>query len=420
MINADSIAQVNKSQFNGTTIPLYDSYCFSNIFGTIKYLFNIASNKRLPEEVIGNRKISPNKVVFFLIDAFGWCFYDKYRKQSKFLCEIEDRGIVSKLTSQFPSTTTAHVTTAVSGEAVYEHGLYEWYYYEPKAEDIITAFFFKEARSKYRESLISKGIRPEDFIPQKSFFKELLDYGIKSTVYQPCYINNSTYSRFTCRETTLKGYDTLEELFKSLTDDLLKNEDKEYFYIYINDIDSMAHEKGTQSEEVNAVIESLFKSLDEFYEKGRGRFNNTAVIISADHGQLDIDLEKVCYINKLIPNIEKYLKKNKNNEIMAPAGYCRDLFLHVEEKYLAELKDILEKELLEIAEVYLFEELKTKGLFGVPGERFLERVGNLVILPKNNNVVWWYEKDTFKVTFIGMHGGISKEEMEIPFLFIGL
>ncbi|HAK43800.1 MAG TPA: hypothetical protein DCM59_15235 [Clostridium sp.] len=84
---------------------------------------------------------------------------------------------------------------------------------------------------------------------------------------------------------------------------------------------------------------------------------------------------------------------------------------------MIELKTILEKELYEIAQVYLFEELKHKGLFGVPSEKLLGRVGDLVILPKENNVLWWYEKDIFEVTFLGMHGGASKEEMEIPFLF---
>jgi len=417
MINTKSIDQVNKNHINGLTIPLYNSYCFSNICGTIKDLFNINSDKRLPSDVTENSNVTPNKIVFFLIDAFGWCFYHKYKEQSKFLCEIEKSGVVSKLTSQFPSTTTAHVTTALSGESVCEHGLYEWFYYEPKADDIITAFLFKEARNREYENLSNKNVKPDDFIPQKSFFKELLDHGIKSTVYQPKSINNSTYTTFTCRDADLQGYDTNEELFQLLSKDLLKNDDKEYFYVYIHDIDYVAHGKGNQSEEFKIAMDNLLKNLDNVYEGGKNKFSNTAIIVSADHGQVDIDLKNPYYINKLIPDVHKYLKKNKNNDIMCPAGYCRDLFLHVEEQYLAELKGILEKELYGIAEVYLFEELKAKGLFGVPSEKFLERVGNLVVLPKENNTVWWYEEGTFGVTFPGMHGGASKEEMEIPFLF---
>lgn len=417
MININSIEKVNKSRIGDFTIPLYDSYCFSNICGTIKNLFNISSDKVLPEDVIENNQVRTNKVVFFLIDAFGWCFYDKYKNQSKFLCDLEQNGVVSKLTSQFPSTTTAHVTTALSGQSVYEHGLYEWFYYEPKADDIITAFLFKEARNKNMDSLREKNIEPNDFIPERSFFKELLDHGIKSTVYQPNYINDSTYTKFTCRDANLKGYDTNEQLFQELAKDLSQNDDKEYFYVYIHDIDSIAHEKGNKSKEFEEVMEKLLKDLDRFYEEGKDRFSNTAIIISADHGQIDTDLKNPYYINQLVPDIDRYLNKNKNNDLMVPAGYCRDLFLHVKEEYLMELKSVLEEKLDGVADVYLFEELRDKGLFGKPNKKFLDRVGNLVILPKGNNTVWWYEKDVFGVTFTGMHGGTSKDEMEIPFLF---
>ncbi|MBU3127834.1 hypothetical protein LGL55_03265 [Clostridium tagluense] len=119
MINKKSIEEVGKSKYKEFTIPLYDSYCFSNIFGSIKYLFDIPSDKKLPKDTLGNSKDSTSKIVFFLVDAFGWYFYEKYKKSSRFLREIEEGGIVSKLTSQFPSTTTAHVTTALSGEPVY-------------------------------------------------------------------------------------------------------------------------------------------------------------------------------------------------------------------------------------------------------------------------------------------------------------
>ncbi|GCD10842.1 alkaline phosphatase family protein [Clostridium tagluense] len=417
MINKKSIEEVGKSKYKECTIPLYDSYCFSNIFGSIKHLFDIPSDKKLPKDTLGNSKDSTSKIVFFLVDAFGWCFYEKYKKSSSFLREIEKGGIVSKLTSQFPSTTTAHVTTALSGEPVYEHGLYEWFYYEPEADDIITAFLFKEARKKGIETLKNRNIEPKRFLPEKSFFKDLLENGIKSTVYQPCFINDSTYSNVMCKDATVKGYHEYEDLFESLSKDLTKNNDKEYYYVYLPEIDSIAHEKGNCSEEFKEAIEKLLKHMDKFYEKGKESFKNTAVMISADHGQVDTDLSTKYYLNDIMPDIDKYLKKNKNNDLISPTGFCRDLFLHVKEEHLFTVKKMIEKQLKDIVCVYTFDELKERGFFGHPSQRMIERCGNLILLPKDNNHIWWYEKDIFELSFIGVHGGASKNEMEIPLLF---
>jgi hypothetical protein len=58
---------------------------------------------------------------------------------------------------------------------------------------------------------------------------------------------------------------------------------------------------------------------------------------------------------------------------------------------------------------------------GYFGERHVSealkgRLGNLVILPFDGQCVWWYEKDLFEIDFLGHHGGLTKQEMEIPFL----
>jgi predicted AlkP superfamily pyrophosphatase or phosphodiesterase len=417
MININSIKAVDRSKYKEFTIPLYDSYCFSNIFGSIKHLFNIYCDKELPKDAIVNFEESPRKIVFFLVDAFGWCFYEKYKEQSSFLCEIEKGGIVSKLTSQFPSTTTAHVTTALTGQPVYEHGLYEWFYYEPEVDDIITAFLFKEARKKGTETLKSRNIDPKRFLPQKSFFRELIEGGIKSTVYQPSFINNSTYSNVMCEDARVKGYEEYEDLFESISKDITENNDKEYFYVYLPEIDSIAHEKGNSSKEFKTAVDRLLKYMDKFYDEGKESFKSTAVIITADHGQVDTDLSKKHYLNEIIPDIDIYLKKNKDKELISPAGYCRDLFLHVKEEHLLTVKKLIESELSSLVYVYTFDELVKKGFLGEPSKRMIERCGNLILLPKDNNHIWWYEKDSFELAFIGVHGGASKDEMEIPFLF---
>jgi hypothetical protein len=45
----------------------------------------------------------------------------------------------------------------------------------------------------------------------------------------------------------------------------------------------------------------------------------------------------------------------------------------------------------------------------------LSRLGNLVILPYEQESVWWYEKG-FEQKHYGHHGGLTPQEAEIPLL----
>ena len=67
-------------------------------------------------------------VVLFLVDGFGWCFFEKFQEMP-FLRRLTTGGTLEKLTSQFPSTTAAHITTIHTGLPVGESGIYEWFYY---------------------------------------------------------------------------------------------------------------------------------------------------------------------------------------------------------------------------------------------------------------------------------------------------
>jgi hypothetical protein len=55
-----------------------------------------------------------------------------------------------------------------------------------------------------------------------------------------------------------------------------------------------------------------------------------------------------------------------------------------------------------------------------PSREFLARVGNVVILPYQNETVWWFEEGKFDMHFKGHHGGLTPEEMEIPLLLLPL
>jgi hypothetical protein len=98
------------------------------------------------------------------------------------------------------------------------------------------------------------------------------------------------------------------------------------------------------------------------------------------------------------------------------------MFLYIKDEYLNLVKNKLETILKNKAEVYKTKELLDKGFFGFKkaSKVFLERLGNLVILTYSNESVWWYKKGIFEQKYNGHHGGLSKEEMEIPLIILPL
>ena len=100
-----------------------------------------------------------------------------------------------------------------------------------------------------------------------------------------------------------------------------------------------------------------------------------------------------------------------------PAGSPRDFFLHLREDSFAEALGAIRDALADVAEVRPVGDLVAAGYFGdAPASpRFLDRVGNAVILPRPGRAVWWYEEGRFESRHPGDHGGLTPEEMEIPF-----
>jgi predicted AlkP superfamily pyrophosphatase or phosphodiesterase len=143
MLNLASLKKVNGARFSQRFVrPCYDSYCFSNLPATIQLLLTGEGQTALPTDVFGDLPTRYDTVIFFFIDAFGWRFFERYAEKYDILKTFLQHGMVSKLTSQFPSTTAAHVTCIHTGLDVGQSGIYEWNYYEPLIDDIISPLMF--------------------------------------------------------------------------------------------------------------------------------------------------------------------------------------------------------------------------------------------------------------------------------------
>ncbi len=423
MINEDSIQAVNASRLNEHFgKPLYDSYCFSQIPTTIYHLLSGKGAPGLPASVLGDLPQRYDKVILLWLDAFGWRFVEQFRDQYPFLKRFAEQGVLSKLTTQFPSTTAAHTTTMHSTYPVGESGVFEWFYYEPLLDRVIAPLLFSFAGDKERNTLRKAEVDPVTLYPKRTIYKRLRQRNVRSYIFQHLDYTPSPYSDVMFAGARTSSYKTHSEALINLTDAVLAERQKAYFFMYIDTIDTLGHRYGPESRQFAAEVDTVMTVLEKLlYNSLAGKLKDTLLLVTADHGQISVSPESTIYLNRLEPSLAPLIRTTRQGELIVPGGSPRDMFLYIKEECLDEAHAQLSAQLEGRAEVYRVQALIDQGFFGpVISEEFKGRVGNLVILPYPHETVWWYEKNRFELRFHGSHGGLSREEMETVLMALPL
>jgi hypothetical protein len=127
-----------------------------------------------------------------------------------------------------------------------------------------------------------------------------------------------------------------------------------------------------------------------------------------------VDPARTAYVNELWPGLVEHLETGADGKPLAPAGSCRDLFLHVREGHVDDVVAGLAERVDGLADVVTAETLIADGIFAEPSPRLRARLGDVVLLPRYGEAVYWHEPGRFVQDLNGQHGGLSPAEMEIP------
>jgi len=394
--------------------PSYEDYCLSSVPSTVLSCLGVDSGRpRVPTEhlEIG----AADKVVLFVADGLG--YYDALHnsREGGFLRNAASRGSLIPLTTVFPSTTAAALTTLTTGLTPQEHCLPEWFVYMKEIEAVIATLPFSEVGQPGRDALVGR-VSPRILFSGRTIHSALRASGVRSLAFVNSSLARTAYSRLAYAGSEVVPYITSSDLMASLRKRLEEAKRPTYFYVYWEKVDTIEHAYAPGTEQSNSEISLLSYLLKkELLDRlSRRAASETLFLMAADHGQLKVSRE-VTYLNSFAP-VARSLKTTSSGKVIPPWGSARDVYLEVEDEKLDAVEAYLSRRLGRDAVVLKTHEAVKAGLFGLgrPKRRFLDRVGNLMILPRRNEVVWYKYRRGARFGAKGHHGGLAPREMLIP------
>lgn len=316
------------------------------------------------------------------------------------------RQQVGTLTTVFPATTASAVTTTLTGVSPAEHGLTGWYIRDDRFGGVLAPLPMVR---RDRQPMTGWWRMPRLF-PYPSLFQRLKArsamVGPESILGSPF---NMRHSRGVARHYAYRGLAALEAQLVQAVSDLGSLEG--FVYAYHADYDALAHRFGIASPECDAHFAALDAMLERVGARLAGR--DALLLVTADHGFIDSPPDRQCDIAA-----EGDLQASLDGPLWGErrVAYCRvkpGLQPRFEAEATARLGDRFH--------VVPGARLIDAGVFGPaakPSRRLRERVGNFALIGRENWTLYDWLPGEARYPMLGVHAGVSAEEMLIPLVAI--
>jgi hypothetical protein len=417
VLATESLATIRRDRLRGQFVyPDYGRYSLAEVGPTLLDVFGVASERpTLPAHVYRDAAAGCDRVVLFVLDGFGYVQLVRHHERLPFFQRLVERGAVHALTSVFPSTTAAGLTTLHTGLAPAEHGLPEWTMYFEEVDSLIETLPFRRLGDPVPDGLLREGADPGMLYAGPTVYSRLAEAGVPSYCFAHEAYATSVYSSAVMRGAQVVPYGHGSDLVVRLRQMLATVRGPAYFHVYWSAVDAVAHRFGPHSEEHRAelsVISHLLQTelLDQLPAVATA---GTLLLLTADHGQVPVDPEAVTYLDHY-PELVEALTHGRNGARIPPGGSPRDVFLHLAPERRDACVSWLRELLAGKAEVLAGDE--APGLYGRNGlvESLARRVGNALIVPYQGHEVWYRHLADRPFTFRGHHGGLAEAEMLVP------
>jgi predicted AlkP superfamily pyrophosphatase or phosphodiesterase len=372
---------------------------------------------------IANRPLAPQyqetllgdvrRVILLVVDALALHRLQRWMQDGSAPVwrGLAQDGLLAPLTSVSPSTTSSALTSLWTGRSPAEHGIpgYEIWL---KEYGLVASMIYHAPISFRNDigSLEKAGFKPEAFMNLPTLGSHLRQHGVKATALQHRSIINSGLSQMFFKDVEVRGYHTLADLFVNLRH-VVEDQPRErqYIWAYTGDLDTLSHYYGPDDERTQAGFSSFSHAFEQFFLNRlspAGR-RGTLLVLTADHGQISTQREARYELSRH-PDLAAKLH-------ILPTGESRLMYLYVHPGQSEALREYFSQSFPD--QFALLEPARAveRGLLGpgTPHPRLLERMGDLIAAARGQAYLWWADQ---KNHLIGRHGGLSEEEMLVPFL----
>lgn len=371
--------------------PNYDRSLL-NITATILRHYGVATPYASLTELIPLLKAQPQHVVVMIFDGMGASSLKYALSPQAWL----RRHQASTLTSVFPSTTTAAMTSYYTGKSPLEHGWLGWsMYLKPygRAVDLFTN------RDSVNKSLLTE-VRPADALLS----------------YEPLYnqIERATEGRIKTYSIGPKGItlqpgvnrntevDSIEEMALELIH-LCALEESNFIMTYWPEPDAVMHEVGPKDPKVRAQIQAI----DQMIASLAPLLKESILIVSADHGQIEVKSERDI---RRIPVLYEAL-------VMPPTMEPRAASLHVKSAQRVAFGHAFRTYLGPEFRLLTKQQVLKRNLFGrgTPHPSFDDALGDYLACGTGSSLlICSSDYPVERFPFRGHHAGLCADEMLIP------
>jgi hypothetical protein len=330
-------------------------------------------------------------VVVLVLDGFGHQLLPQARRSAPTLTALADGAPV--LTAGFPTTTPTSLTSLGTGAPPGSHGVVGFFLRVPGTDRVLNHIRWHDEPDPLR------------WQPLSTQFDRARAAGITPYVVGKPEFDGSGLTRAAFRGGRYVAASDIELLAEQILSIAHRSVGRTLIYGYHADVDQCGHFYGVGStpwRRAVADVDHLVTILLERLPRG------AALVITADHGQLNIPAEKRF-------DMDADLRLRAGVDVVA--GEPRVRYLHTAEGARDDVIAVWRDVLGTAAIVLPREEAVAQGWFGPVPDDHLQRIGDVVVICTGDYAVLATQSEPPSVSaLVAFHGSATEAEMYVPLL----